>query len=42
MRNITKIQFLPRMIKPIELATLREFFLGLADELMSSLSDPLE
>ena len=41
MRNITKVQFLPRMIKPIELATLRAFFLGLADELMSSVSEPL-
>jgi len=42
MRNVTRVQFLPRMIKPIELATLRAYFLGLADELMSSMSDPLE
>lgn len=40
MRNTTKIQFLPRMIKPIELATLQAFFLELADELMASMSDP--
>ncbi len=40
MRNVTKVRFLPRMIKPVELATLQSFFLDLTDELMTSMSDP--
>ena len=39
LRRVTTIDFLPRMIKPLELATLHEFFLGLADELMANVSD---
>jgi predicted nucleotidyltransferase component of viral defense system len=40
MRNVTRVQFLPRMIKPIDLATLQAFFLGLADRLMTDIGDP--
>ncbi len=40
MRNVTKVQFLPRMIKPLDLADMKAFFLGLAGELMESVSDP--
>lgn len=39
MRNVTRVQFLPRMIKPLELATLQAFFLKLADDLMAEISD---
>jgi hypothetical protein len=40
MRNVLKVQFLPRMIKPIQIPTLQAFFLGLADELMAGIADP--
>jgi len=34
MRQVRRLTRLPRMIKPLELATLQEFFLQLADELL--------
>lgn len=40
MRNITRVHFLPRMIKPLAIDTLNRYFLGLADDLMSTMSDP--
>lgn len=40
MRNVTKVQFLPRMIKPLQLTTLQDFFLVLADQLMADIGDP--
>jgi hypothetical protein len=40
LRRVQEVKILPRMIKPIELTTLRAFFLGLADNLMQSMSDP--
>lgn len=40
MRNVTKVQILPRMIKPLDLAAMKSFFLGLADELMQGVADP--
>lgn len=39
LRRVTTIDFLPRMIKPLDMATLHEFFLGLADELMATVSE---
>lgn len=41
MRNVTKVQLLPRMIKPLSLPDMQAFFLELADELMDSMADPL-
>jgi len=40
LRRVESIELLPRMIKPIDLATLQAFFLGLADQLMADISDP--
>lgn len=40
MRNVLKVQFLPRMIKPLQISTVQAFFLGLADDLMSGIADP--
>jgi hypothetical protein len=40
MRNVQQVQFLPRMIKPLQIPTLQAFFLGLADGLMSGIADP--
>jgi predicted nucleotidyltransferase component of viral defense system len=40
MRNVIRLQLLPRMIKPIQLPTLQAFFLGLADDLMTGIADP--
>ncbi|MFZ2358191.1 MAG: nucleotidyl transferase AbiEii/AbiGii toxin family protein [Anaerolineae bacterium] len=39
MRNVMKVQFLPRMIKPLQLTTLQDYFLGLADQLMADIGD---
>lgn len=39
MRNVMKVQFLPRMIKPLQLATLQDYFLGLANQLMADMPD---
>ncbi len=39
MRNVLKVQFLPRMIKPLRLATLQDHFLGLANQLMTEIQD---
>jgi len=39
MRNVMKIHFLPRMIKSLQLTTLQDYFLGLADELMTAMSE---
>lgn len=39
MRNVAKVQFLPRMIKPLQLTTLQDFFLGLANQLMADMPD---
>lgn len=39
MRNVLKVQFLPRMIKPLQLATLQDYFLGLANQLMAEIQD---
>jgi hypothetical protein len=40
MRNVMKVQFLPRMIKPLQISTLQAFFLGLADDLMAQIANP--
>jgi predicted nucleotidyltransferase component of viral defense system len=40
MRNVTKVRFLPRMIKPVSIETLNMYYLGLADQLMSAVGDP--
>ncbi len=40
MRNVLKVQFLPRMIKPLQIPTLQAFFLGLADDLMTDITNP--
>lgn len=40
LRRVESIELLPRMIKPIDLAALRAFFLGLADQLMADIGDP--
>ncbi len=37
LQRVRTIELLPRMIKPLELTTLREFFLRLADELLANL-----
>ena len=42
MQNIQKVQILPRMIKPVEIADLQTFFLNLARELMSNIDPPNE
>ena len=39
MRNVIKVHFLPRMIKPVELPALHTFFLSLAEELMTEVRD---
>jgi predicted nucleotidyltransferase component of viral defense system len=39
LRRVTTIDLLPRMIKPVQLATLQAFFLGLANDLMSGVSE---
>lgn len=39
MRNVMKVQFLPRMIKLLQLATLQDYFLGLANQLMADMPD---
>jgi len=40
MRNVTKVQLLPRMIKPLDLAAIQAFFLGLAEGLMEAVTGP--
>lgn len=39
LQRVRTIELLPRMIKPLDLATLHEFFLGLAGELMANVPD---
>lgn len=39
MRNVVKVQLLPRMIKPLSLPDMQAFFLGLAEGLMEEMSD---
>jgi predicted nucleotidyltransferase component of viral defense system len=39
LRRVQEVKILPRMIKSLDLTTLRAFFLGLADDLMGSMSD---
>lgn len=40
MQNVRRIQFLPRMIKPLTISDLQTFFIGLATELMSNIDTP--
>ncbi len=39
LRRVKAVEFLPRMIKPLQIATLQTFFLSLADDLMASIAD---
>lgn len=39
MRSVKRIQFLPRMIKPVTIPELNAFFLNLAQELMNTIDD---
>lgn len=39
LQRVRTIEFLPRMIKSLQLPTLQAFFLGLADDLMSGIAD---
>jgi hypothetical protein len=34
------VETLPRMIKPLQIPTLQAFFLGLADDLMTDITNP--
>ncbi|MCL4263730.1 MAG: nucleotidyl transferase AbiEii/AbiGii toxin family protein [Anaerolineae bacterium] len=40
MQNVRRIQFLPRMIKPLTVSDLQAFFIDLATELMSGIDTP--
>lgn len=40
LRRVKSVEILPRMIKPLDIAMLQAFFLGLASDLMSGIADP--
>lgn len=40
LRRVKTVEILPRMIKPLQIPTLQAFFLGLADDLMTDITNP--
>ena len=38
--SVKTVETLPRMIKPLQIPTLQAFFLGLADDLMTDITNP--
>lgn len=40
LRRVKTVEILPRMIKPLPIPTLQAFFLGLADDLMTDITNP--
>ncbi len=40
LRRVKIIELLPRMIRPLQIATMQAFFLGLADNLMAGIASP--